>query len=174
MLTTSALLSHGYLPKHLPPPFTSAVWGATVEAHSIKPVKHAETVLLQHGLARPGTLPRILGVPHPVHFHQLAELVAGNWKAIDKICAPSTISLSRPRIGDRAKGERAVEPTFGSRGRPPIALERRSGRKVMLRADIAQCYPSMYTHAISWAIQGKATAKAAAKGPGGMTHYGDL
>ena len=84
------------------------------------------------------------------------------------------ISLTTPRIGDRSRGERAVEPVHGWRGRPTLALERRSGRRVMLRADISQCWPSMYTHAVSWAIQGKAAAKAAASTRGGLGHYSDL
>lgn len=33
------------------------------------------------------------------------------------------------------------------------------GKKYIVRADIAQCFPSVYTHAISWALVGKVTAK---------------
>lgn len=29
----------------------------------------------------------------------------------------------------------------------------------MVKADISQCFPSIYTHAISWALVGKSTAK---------------
>jgi hypothetical protein len=173
-IVASDFLGHGYLPKHLPPGFSSGDWGSAVVKHKIKPVKHPETSLIQHGLARPGTLPRLLSLPHPAHYHHLAELVTTNWKALAKICGASTISLTSPRMGDLAKGQRAIEPEHGWAGRPPLALERRSGRRFMLKADISQCWPSMYTHALSWAIQGKPAAKAASSRAGGLTHYADL
>ncbi len=34
------------------------------------------------------------------------------------------------------------------------------GKKYVVKADISQCFPSIYTHAITWAIVGKAAAKA--------------
>ena len=33
------------------------------------------------------------------------------------------------------------------------------GKKYVVKADISQCFPSIYTHAISWALVGKSTAK---------------
>lgn len=33
------------------------------------------------------------------------------------------------------------------------------GKKYMVHADIAKCFPSIYTHAISWALAGKTEAK---------------
>lgn len=34
------------------------------------------------------------------------------------------------------------------------------GKKFVVKADISQCFPSIYTHAIAWALVGKAFAKA--------------
>lgn len=167
------LLSYGYLPKHVPPGFTSEPWGAAVLKHKIAPVKHDDTALIQHNLSRPGTLPRLLALPHPAHYHMLADLCAANWSSLLRISKLSTISLTTPRVGDRSKGERAAEPIHGFPGRASLAIERRSGRRFMLKADVSQCYPSMYTHAFSWAVQGRPAARAAALARGGLTHFSD-
>lgn len=37
------------------------------------------------------------------------------------------------------------------------------GKRYMIHADISKCYPSIYTHAIPWALVGKDTAKANVK-----------
>ena len=168
------LLAHGYFAKQLPIGFNIGAWGNSVAKKALPlPGKYPECPLLTHVVNRPGQLPRVLGIPHPYHFHTLAEIVEANWTALRHIWSKSSISLSIPRIGERAKGERACEPTEGWRSQPERALERRQGRKVMLKADISQCYPSVYTHAVSWAIQGKAAAVLASKSKGGPIHFAD-
>ena len=33
------------------------------------------------------------------------------------------------------------------------------GKRYMVTADISKCYPSIYSHAIAWALAGKSVAK---------------
>ena len=44
------------------------------------------------------------------------------------------------------------------------SLELSLGYRYMLCTDIADCYPSIYTHSISWALHGRGTAKKAVQG----------
>jgi hypothetical protein len=175
MLTLTDLLGRGYLPKQLPPPFFSTDWADSVQKHSISaPSKHVATELLRFSIPRPRGLPRIIGIPHPAHFHVLSEQISQNWATLKAICDNSTISLTTPVLGLAAKGQRALEARDGFPKFAQFALDRRAGKRVMLKADVSLCYPSIYTHAISWAIAGKAAAKAAAKAKPTVPHHADL
>ncbi len=175
MTTVHDLLNRGYLPKQLPPSFTSHSWGDAVSKHRISaPQKYPDTPLLFHNVHRPAAAPRVLGLPHPAHFHKLTDLIVGNWHSLNQLASTSPISLTSPRLGVAAKGERAIEPVQGFKNRAHLSLDRRRGRKAVLKTDITQCYPALYTHAVSWAIQGKAQAQAAFRSKASPKHFADL
>lgn len=111
-----------------------------------------------YNLARPGGVRRKLALPNPVHFVALCNEVVLGWETISVHFATSHFSLSVPV--DDAGRTRAVVPKDSH---SVLTLHRatlRAGFKYTLRADISECYHSIYTHGIAWALHGKATAKA--------------
>lgn len=71
-----------------------------------------------------------------------------------------TVAVSDPRAIARTPVDRATART-----------KTRVGAKYLLRTDIAQFYPSIYSHAIPWALYTKAMAKTIMKN---MAYYGNV
>lgn len=58
------------------------------------------------------------------------------------------------------KAERAIRPLVRLGESPKRRARLWRGQRFILRADVSQFYPSLYTHAIPWALHTKKTAKA--------------
>lgn len=65
--------------------------------------------------------------------------------------------MSRPVVTEHL--ERAVRPHFRLGELERLRPGDWRGQKFVLRTDISQFYPSLYTHSIPWALEGKAVAK---------------
>lgn len=112
----------------------------------------------RHNLARVGNLRRTVGVPNPVTFFNLANIISDDWTLIQSIVSSNNLSTSTP-IFD-ASYTRAIKTKNALRERPQIKLNSRALGRYALTTDIQQFYPSIYTHSIPWAIHGKSIAKA--------------
>lgn len=99
---------------------------------------------------------RSLAIPHPTAFYRTAKLIADHWKMISEHCAASKLSLGAP-IDDGTF--RAIKMRDGFDARPLRRAVDRAGARFLLRADLAEFYPTLYTHTIPWALHGKPTAK---------------
>ena len=165
--TVDGIIARGYLPKELPPAFTSAICGSVLANNSLvlpNQFIHGRqsSKCTAHNLLTRGSLRRRLGIPNPIHFFRLAHFIVDEWTQLTNIAAKSHMSLSNPvwQEGPRAIG-RTAEEVFKDRDIRRARI--RSKSRYLLRADINQFYHSMYTHSISWAVHDKVTAKAKRK-----------
>jgi len=163
-LQLTDLLSNGYFPKELPPPFTTASYaqalagpGATAPAGAIAAPPHY-SMQYTHNLVRIGGLRRNLGVPNPKHFFRLAEHITRHWTNFTAFTTGSPYSLTKPVDG---RPDRAITPEHSLGERTSFRARLRSPARFILKADISRFFPSIYTHSIPWALMGKAAAKAA-------------
>lgn len=95
-------------------------------------------------------------IPNPFSQEAITRLCANHWKTLQRLTALSPISLSRPvkrsnlrwltSVGDRSS-------------RPHDIVYRMPGGTATLKTDISQFYPSIYTHAVDWAVRTKRVAK---------------
>lgn len=157
-----AFLRRGYFPSELPPLFNSETLALAVRnAQQNLPKcmtnnKATWTQPTNHNLARVGGLRRRLSVPNPVNFYRLARVFEINQVALAAKWAESPFSHTTPSLVN-AKS-RAISPPNPDRATPRAMT--RVGSRYLLKADISQFYPSIYTHTIPWALHSKATAKA--------------
>jgi hypothetical protein len=100
---------------------------------------------------------RILGIPNPLHYLPLCETIVGNWASIAALLARSPICKSTPTR--HPQKSRAISPKFDRGELHGFQAFARVGCRVSLTADIADFYPSLYTHSIPWACHSKAVAK---------------
>jgi hypothetical protein len=166
------LLEKGYLPRELPPPFNSGVFA--LHAGAIMPSWKASdwTESATHNLARPGGLRRPLRIPNPFSYFQLADTVANNWLSIKQHTWKERLSASRPHL--MKISPRAVVPRYKFGELPRLRSLRRRGSRYLLKADLSQFYPSLYTHSIPWALHSKAVCKALLmKGAKGKNLFGN-
>ena len=166
-MDTYSILARGYLPKELPPPFTSEPLATTVQAsHQNLPtnfyctpgnqnnVRSRPTV---HNLARAGILRRKLSIPNPINYFQLAEAIEINQQAILQHVTSSKLSLTTPQATPGS--QRAIDPVKGWSYLPTARSLCRASARYVLQTDIDNFYPSIYTHVIPWALHSKPVAK---------------
>jgi hypothetical protein len=159
-LTLHRLLTRGYFPEELPPPFSTTTFANYVSRRSrvASPFAGGPTASQpeMYYQARTGTLRRPLAILNPIHYAALGDLVIRNWDALRKAATKSLISLTSPQIG--AEG-RALGRKLPFRALAERRAELRSGGRFLVRADISRFYQSIYTHSVPWALYGRAFAK---------------
>ena len=154
------MLKLGYFPKELPPPFTTGEFGTLFENQPglITQLANSseQSHLARHSLFRAGNLRRLLSVPNPSPFLRLSKCLEDHWEDVESQCARSPFSLSTPGIGS---SNRAIVPVVPFNKQPIYQANLRAKSRFILKTDIANFYPSIYTHSIPWALHTKAKAK---------------
>lgn len=111
---------------------------------------------------------RRYSVPNPIAHLLLSRVLADNYVNLRSKARASKITLSPPTIdwiGARALMRSTVQL------RDDFRVNLSSRREEYVVADIRAFFHSIYTHAIAWAIHGKAFAK---QNRSPTTHYGNL
>jgi hypothetical protein len=163
MTVSRTILTRGYFPKEMPPAFfterfahyaATAAGRATILAYN--PTDNF-TECVKYRLARSGSDSRSLQLPHPVSFARLTALIAKHFGRLLKKASRSKFARSRPHyVTDR---DRAIEPAFkpSNLAREKAAI--RAGSSFLLQADVSQFYPTLYTHAVGWAVDPQLRAR---------------
>jgi hypothetical protein len=178
------LLEKGYFPKELPPPFETKLFA---EKHQIinnrweriineekkqkrgetkakakkryqeKYGKYSSSQLAIFSISKGVYSRRKLALPNPKQYLDLSKAIIENWGLLRKTYKLSPYSESTP-IESGAK--RAVRTKSNSWSNFKFEIiEKSFDKKIELRLDISQFYPTIYTHSIPWAILGKEKAK---------------
>lgn len=179
------LLSKGYFPKELPPPFTSDIFGEKSRyinkkwsdvlntqqrrrpgegANDAKRrfrkdyvEKYGSTKLIEYSIAKGIYSRRKLEIPNPKQYLDLCNPIVENWKILKNFFEISTYSQSKPVLFE---AKRALKTKSKSLNNFKFEVISKSfGRKVELRLDILNFYPTIYTHSIPWSLLGKDEAK---------------
>jgi hypothetical protein len=172
------LLSHGYFAPELPPCFISqdlAKYRKFVldGIEAMQPIKGKPAFYRYISepswfyFPRFGKDDRRHGVPNPLAYLLLARIVADNYIKMRTAAKNSQISSSPP-IFDWNGPRALVRPSIDFRDDFRVDLSSR--REEFVGADIRAFFHSIYTHAIPWAIHGKAFAKLNR----GAQHFGNL
>lgn len=160
-LQLSDLLTLGYFPAELPPPFNTVSFGQYASAnytmlHSTYQSSQT-TKAAVHNLARTNSLRRKLSIPNPIWQMETANCIAQNWFDLEQLTSASALSATSPKVGTNG---RAIEPKYSRNELLVKQAGFRSSRRFLLKTDISRCYPSIYTHSIAWAIDTRTVAKA--------------
>ena len=170
----AALLGDGYFPVQLPPPFVTKSFRGAVSALNAQflPSKIFQSECETFSVARGGHRRRTTKLPNPVSQFLLARCIADNWNDIAKHLKKSKLSLTNTGLRVVA-GQRSIEiPSFGKLESERVT--RSSGYRFALVSDVTQFFPSLYTHALPWALHTKTATKAAlAARPRVVVGYGD-
>lgn len=113
---------------------------------------------------------RVLSIPNPEAFLRLVKLISENWAEIQKYAdsenslSPITYmrsyreSILLEEINNEAIREANQAKSEFVEGQKNC-IRTAIGFQYQLKVDIANCYQSMYTHSVTWAICGKKEAK---------------
>ena len=159
------LVSYGMFSEKLPPIFTGELF--LDYCKNIRKQSFADTWrgYINYESMRNTNIPRNIGIPTPMGHELLCKTLMNHWPELMEYFKIKT--KDQPRLISRIhiRKMRDTKALFlmnyknwidDGTPEPDIYL----GKKYMVHADISKCYPSIYTHAIPWALVGKEAAKA--------------
>ena len=159
----SALLQHNYFPSQkkdkleLPPVFsTKSLTPKIAEAIANESSRKGGYDQVEHKSTRFNNVPRLLSIPHPKPYIDLCFAIYSNWDQLKHICKNEN-SLIRPRR--HSDGRLIIMNYEKSYEKSLRALQMSFGGKFCVHTDISSCFPTIYSHAIPWALVGFTQAK---------------
>lgn len=156
------LLQRGLFPETLPPCFTSVdlkralrgiVGDLTANALRKRPADYVPYSGTKHDGSR-----RQFGTPNPIPYFHVASFVARHWRTFERRFAASPFSVSSPRLAPDGADRPIVIPSLSELA--AVASRNLGHSSHVLKTDVAQFFPSIYTHSIPWSAHGVEAAKA--------------
>lgn len=158
-----ALSRYNYFPNQrlglseLPPSFdsrqfTPEVLDSLVKLPEPKIRRTLGYSLTEYRSTRFNNIPRLLGIIHPKAYSHLANCICENWDEIRNI-TKNNHSLIKPTFHHNEKRLLVMnydDPSEKTRR----ALSAEFTKRFRVHTDISNCFNSIYTHAIPWAIVG--------------------
>ena len=162
----NALLRRNYLPKQTKleeeiPPIILSESFSNEAAEKLQKAAQRKGVYngydsVEYKLTRFGGAPRILSILHPKAYANLSLNIANNWDEFRYIANGENSML---RIDGHEDGRVVIMGYGGLIDEEQLVAERSLGKHFLVRADIANFYPSIYSHSIPWALVGFDVAK---------------
>lgn len=157
MVLSRDLIERGYFPVELPPPFNTSSLANNLSNLPINTQRKTNSKCCRYSIPKIGKARRLLGIPNPLHQIILCNQIERNWTEIERFVNQSTLSLTTPVV--RPSPDRALS----RRHDLSIISERRITEapcsRFLLRTDISNYFPTIYTHSIAWALHTKTIAK---------------
>lgn len=117
--------------------------------------------LVEYKATRYNNVPRVLGLVHPRAYSSLAKCIHDNWSEL-KCVTENENSIIKPEFHQSEK--RLVVMNYEE---PFIKISRSHtfsfAKRFRVHTDIANCFNSIYSHSIAWAVVGVKEAKAQQK-----------
>ncbi|QQQ27168.1 RNA-directed DNA polymerase [Chryseobacterium indoltheticum] len=157
-----SLLNKGFFPEVLPPCFVSTNLARSFSGH-IKEIldkqyhKRSSAYIRYSGTKHDGNR-RYYGAVNPIPYFYLCNFIGNNWNDFNSKFEDSTFSISNIRLGDKMD-DRAILVSSLSEVASKLSSQIKHS-PFILKTDIAQFFPSIYTHSIVWAAHGRDEAKA--------------
>lgn len=167
------LMEEGYLPKELPPVFTSSILSKFIETNFSELLNNITqlsftSMACTFNYLHSSMNRRLLSIPNPLSQAQVSYQICENWPEILSITNSSPYSLTKPTQDSEQK--RAVSPAIGFHLHSTERSRVRLNAKYILKIDVAKFYQSIYTHSIPWVMHGKEHSK---KNKNGSSFFGN-
>ena len=170
-----ALLGHGLFFAGLPPCFTSEALLTSEADKALREIGESPHAYIQYAVSRHNNIPRQLAIPHPIPYMQLCKEIRKNWEEVNL-----HIGKAKPKFNYCHVRRIVDEPHIFEMNylgadkwqKEELANDYSIGASLVVLADIATCFPSIYTHSIPWAVQGKGIEKK--KHRDSKTHWSNM
>ena len=167
------LVDYGLFSEKLPPCFTSE--GLSDHIPNIllklttendpknldKLLKKRKHDFIRYEPLRDVNIPRQMGVPHPESHIVQCLALKRHWAKIKGHCAKPKIPVSRLFVR-KTSSERVFRMNYEGKERfenEEADIREMTGAHYVACTDISNCFPSIYTHSIPWALHGRSKSK---------------
>lgn len=157
------LLAYGMFTEKIPPIFSAESFFDYCASSSVSFPKAPTEYIFYENMRNINT-PRPLAIPNPATYAQLCKYISKIWSKLQQYFEEETqgqnYSISRIHLRKKKSSGTLFSMNYkdwkaDGTPEPDLLL----GAKYLVHADISNCFPSMYTHALSWALVGKDVAK---------------
>ena len=167
------LVDYGLFAEKLPPYFTSkglsghvpdSLLGITTASQKRaldRLLKNKTHDYIRYESLRHVKVARPMGVPHPESHIVQCLALKRHWEEIRNHCTQPEIPVSRIFVR-RSRDKRVFRMNYNGRDRfknEEADIGSMMGANVVVKTDISNCFPSIYTHSIPWALHGRDKAK---------------
>lgn len=157
------LIQKGLFPETLPPCFTShdlkrGYSGLVKELKRKEMFAKREADYVRYNGTKHDGSRRYFGSPNPISYFYVSDFIARHWKIFDERFDSSPFTVSAPSIGGDDDDRPVIIPSLSEL--TTIASKKLGRSPYVLKTDISQFFPSVYSHSISWSAHGIDTAKA--------------
>lgn len=157
------LLQRGLFPETLPPCFTStdikrAITGIVKDLKSKTYNKKRSTDYVRYNGTKHDGNRRYFASPNPISYFYVSSFIAENWTTFEARFSNSPFSVSQPKVAAETDDRPVIIPSLSEL--TTVVSTKLSYSAYILKTDIAQFFPSIYTHAIPWSAHGIEAAKA--------------
>lgn len=156
MKSRFGLINSGLYPETLPPCFVSkdakrAFYGLVGTLDDSMFHQRKTEYVRYSGTKHDGSR-RFFGTPNIISYFHISSFIWKNWPKFEANYALSSYSIGTPKIMDEDEERSVKVPSLSE-------LSKRASKNLgyapfVLKTDIAQCFPSIYTHSIAWAAHG--------------------
>ncbi|PIH57827.1 RNA-directed DNA polymerase [Paenibacillus sp. LK1] len=159
------MLNSGFFPKEVPSEFVSATMSEKLESLDLSKSRLSSntlnkwTKLIDISVPKGDNFRRTVSIPHPLHYILLANLIEQNWETLEDHFLKSEYSLTTPKNSDTDR----IRPRYEMSEKIKRRIDNLALKRYILQLDISRYYPSIYTHAIPWALHTKEYAKSNTK-----------
>ena len=155
------LIGQGLFPETLPPCYDGtdlkrAFRGIVPKIRARRFHKRSSQLCHFNGTKHDGSR-RTFSCPNPVQYFHVCEFIFENWEILDAKISSSPLVVSKPRPSEPTADRPIIIPSLSNL--TTEASEKLRFSPLIVKADISQFFPSIYTHAIPWVAHGIEQAK---------------
>lgn len=149
-----ALLGHGMFTDKLPPCFSSETFFEYVRTKTPHPqaVNHS---FVDYNSTNHTNVPRLFAIPHPEAYWQLCNVIKENWLNINEHIGKPSIKFNYCHVRKYKNSDAIFQMNsigYDKWKKEENTIDYLIGCRYVVQADISKCFPSMYSHSISWAV----------------------
>ena len=167
------LVNYGLFSERLPPCFTSEGLSNHVpkkllsliteknEKKLNKILKENTHDFIRYESLRDIKIPRQMGIPHPESYIVQCLALKRHWDKIKKHCAKPQTSVSRI-FAKKTSNKRIFRMNYEGTGyfeNKEEDIHKMTGMHYAVYADVSNCFSSIYTHSIPWAMHERSKSK---------------
>lgn len=158
------LIQYGLFSDKLPPIFDCSSFLQYCKSQHNQTTKKVPHQYVVYRNMRNINIPRIIGIPTPMAYEHICACLRENWNCLTNYFETKTKTqkhiISRIHIRKMRDTDSLFVMNYNNwkadgTPEPDISL----GKRYLVKADISTCFPSIYTHAIPWALVTKEIAK---------------
>ena len=164
------LVSYGLFAEKIPPVFSSKAFYNYCANNTISQNNQSHEYIYFE-IIRNTNVPCAMGIPNPFAYNTLCKYISDQWTTkllpyFQRKTQEQSHRISRihPRkVRDKDGKFTGVLHKMNFKDLYEDGMPEQKmliGKRYVVNADISNCFPSIYTHALAWALVGKAEAKA--------------